>query len=78
MDICAELRSHWPSQDDPELDDEDKCCLLLGQRAAAEIERLRTALVDLDFAFSFHPSCQKNVIARCGCIVCAKERMREL
>lgn len=45
MDICAELRSHWPSQDDPELDDEDKCCLLLGMRAAAEIERLRGALI---------------------------------
>jgi hypothetical protein len=43
MDICSELRNHWPSQDDPELDDEDKCCLLLGQRAAAEIERLREA-----------------------------------
>ena len=47
MDICAELRSHWPSQDDPELDDEDKCCLLLGMRAAAEIERLRTLISDL-------------------------------
>jgi len=44
MDICSELKSHWPSQDDPELDDEDKCCLLLGQRAALEIERLRDAL----------------------------------
>jgi len=44
MDICAELRSHWPSQDDPGLDDEDKCCLLLGLRAAAEIERLQMML----------------------------------
>ena len=39
MDICDELRSHWPSQDDPELDDEDRCCLLLGRRAADEIDR---------------------------------------
>lgn len=44
MNICNELRGHWSSQDDPELDDEDKCCHLLGLRAAAEIERLRSVI----------------------------------
>jgi len=67
MDIVNELRKHGKIAG---------CGLALS--AADEIERLRTTLVDLDSAFSFHPSCQKNVIARCGCIVCAKERMREL
>ena len=51
-DICAELRSHWPEQDDPELADEDKCCWLLGMRAAAEIDRLRALAKDAYEAWS--------------------------
>lgn len=42
------------------------------------IEQLHTALVDLDSAFSFQPSCQTGVVQRCCCMECAKKRAREL
>jgi len=50
----------------------------IAEWALGEIERLRTTLVDLDSAFSFQPSCQADVVARCCCLACVKARMHEL
>jgi FtsZ-binding cell division protein ZapB len=40
-DICNQLFDHWAEQNEPHLDDDEKCCYVLAVRAVNEIRRLR-------------------------------------